>query len=85
MQTHQSHKYSQGRQILRFTANAPLIFNDSGQDPGQQNLMRSGQLFSFCFQKLDGNHLHPIFDKAEYAIRRNPADIRFYRCNSASV
>jgi tRNA A37 threonylcarbamoyladenosine dehydratase len=62
-----------------------LIFNDLDHDPGRQNLIRSSQLFSFCFQKLADDFLRPIFDKAEYAIQRIPADLWFYRCDSASV
>jgi hypothetical protein len=52
MQTLQSHEYSQDHQIPRFTANAPLTFSDSDQDPGRQNLMRSGQLFFILLSKI---------------------------------
>jgi tRNA threonylcarbamoyladenosine dehydratase len=43
------------------------------------------QLFSFCFRSLAGDFQRPIFDKAEYAIRRNPAEVPVTRCNSTSV
>jgi hypothetical protein len=47
--------------------------------------MQFGSYFHFAFKKLADDFLRPIFDKAEYAIQRIPADLRFYRCDSASM